>query len=239
MALQSWRQEISECFSNETCKKRIFKKIKSAAADLGFERCAYTLYIPVPISRPQVYQVDDFPEEWQKRYSLADYHHIDPSVAHCRKSERPVVWNDELFASAPELWREAQSHGLKVGWSQANQNTGSLRGVLTLVRSSVPLAEAELKVSEPLMSFLASASYEAMGRAMKALHGTHQKAFLTSRELETLKWTADGKTMGDIAQILDVSENTVRFHLKNATAKLQSPNKTAAAVKAALLGWLD
>ncbi|GKS91112.1 autoinducer binding domain-containing protein [Acidovorax sp. SUPP2539] len=239
MAAQSWQREVSECFSNETCKNRIFSKIKSAATELGFERCAYTLYIPVPISRPQVVQVDDFPEAWQRRYSVAEYHHIDPTVAHCRKSERPVVWSDELFASAPELWREAQSHGLKVGWSQANQSVGSLRGVLTLVRSRVPLAEEELKANEPRMSFLASASYEAMGRAMKALHGTRQKAFLTPRELEALKWTADGKTMADIAQILDVSENTVRFHLKNATAKLQTPNKTAAAVKAALLGWLD
>jgi len=238
MGLHTWQREISERFSSETCKQRIFKKISSAAMDLGFERCAYTLYIPVPVSRPQIYRVDDFPEEWQRRYSYAGYHQIDPCVAHCRKSERPVVWSDELFAPAPQLWQEAQSFGLRVGWSQANQHSSGLRGVLTLVRSSVPLAEAELKASEPRMSYLASASYEAMGRAIKAIHGTDRKSFLTLREVEILKWTADGKTTGDIAQILEVSENTVKFHLKNATAKLQSPNKTAAVVKAAVLGWL-
>ena len=61
---------------------------------------------------------------------------------------------------------------------------------------------------------------------------------LTAREIEVLKWTADGKTYADISTLLDVSENTVNFHVKNAVIKLQTTNKTAATVRAAMLGLL-
>jgi len=62
---------------------------------------------------------------------------------------------------------------------------------------------------------------------------------LTAREVEVLKWTADGKTSGEVSEILCVSENTVNFHVKNAVAKLRTANKTAAVVKAAMLGLLN
>ena len=61
---------------------------------------------------------------------------------------------------------------------------------------------------------------------------------LTSREKEVLCWTAEGKTAYEIAHILNVSERTVNFHINNAIAKLETSNKTQAAVKATALGML-
>jgi len=61
---------------------------------------------------------------------------------------------------------------------------------------------------------------------------------LTSREIEVLKWTADGKSSQDIADILTLSKNTVDFHIKNTVQKLNVPNKTAAVVQAVLLGLI-
>ena len=54
-----------------------------------------------------------------------------------------------------------------------------------------------------------------------------------------LRWTGDGKTSSDIADILTISDNTVNFHIKNAIKKMGANNKTAAAVKAALSGLLN
>jgi DNA-binding CsgD family transcriptional regulator len=61
---------------------------------------------------------------------------------------------------------------------------------------------------------------------------------LTAREVEVLKWTGDGKSSQDIADILILSRNTVEYHVKNAVHKLGVANKTAAVVRAALLGFL-
>jgi LuxR family transcriptional regulator len=55
---------------------------------------------------------------------------------------------------------------------------------------------------------------------------------LTHREIETLKWSAVGKTAADIAMILRIKERTVHFHIASAVQKLGVPNKTAAVVQA-------
>ena len=62
---------------------------------------------------------------------------------------------------------------------------------------------------------------------------------LTKREVEILRWTAQGKSSEEIASVLHLSINTINYHIKKSIAKLEAPNKTAAAVKAAVLGLLN
>ena len=62
---------------------------------------------------------------------------------------------------------------------------------------------------------------------------------LTKREVEILRWTAQGKSSEEIANLLHLSVNTISYHIKKSIAKLDAPNKTAAAVKAAVLGLLN
>jgi DNA-binding CsgD family transcriptional regulator len=59
---------------------------------------------------------------------------------------------------------------------------------------------------------------------------------LTLREIEVLKWSAEGKTAGDIAMILCLKERTIHFHIASAIQKMGVCNKTAAVVQAALHG---
>ena len=56
---------------------------------------------------------------------------------------------------------------------------------------------------------------------------------LNDREVETLTWAARGKTSAEIAEILGITKRTVDFHVDNARAKLGSPTRTAAVIKAA------
>jgi DNA-binding CsgD family transcriptional regulator len=55
---------------------------------------------------------------------------------------------------------------------------------------------------------------------------------LTTREQEVLTWVAQGKTNGEIAQILWVTPSTVRKHLEHVYAKLGVSTRTAAAAQA-------
>ncbi len=61
---------------------------------------------------------------------------------------------------------------------------------------------------------------------------------LSSREVAVLRWTAEGKTSSETSEILGISERTVNFHINNAVTKLNATHKTAAAIRAALLGML-
>lgn len=59
-----------------------------------------------------------------------------------------------------------------------------------------------------------------------------EKSLLSDRELEVLRLVADGRPNREIAGLLSVSDNTVKFHLKNIMQKLNVSNR-AEAVKVA------
>jgi DNA-binding NarL/FixJ family response regulator len=62
---------------------------------------------------------------------------------------------------------------------------------------------------------------------------------LTGREREILIWVKEGKSTWDIASILGISENTVRFHLKNIFQKLNASSRTQAIAVALENGIID
>lgn len=55
---------------------------------------------------------------------------------------------------------------------------------------------------------------------------------LTNREAEVLLWVAQGKSNGDVAGILGMSEKTVKQHMGNIFGKLGVENRNAAAMAA-------
>lgn len=61
---------------------------------------------------------------------------------------------------------------------------------------------------------------------------------LTPRELDCLNWTAEGKTSGEIAIILGISEHTVTHYLGLAAHKLNSNTRPQAIAKALRLGLI-
>jgi DNA-binding CsgD family transcriptional regulator len=65
-----------------------------------------------------------------------------------------------------------------------------------------------------------------------------QSLALTDRELECLKWSAEGKTYEDTGTLLGISARTVRFFLENARHKLGSLNTTHAVASAMLRGLI-
>lgn len=78
-------------------------------------------------------------------------------------------------------------------------------------------------------------SYARLLHASVSLHLTPN---LTRREVECLRWASRGKTNEEIALILDVTRSTVRFHIRNASEKLDAVNRDQTVYKAAQLGYL-
>ena len=65
-----------------------------------------------------------------------------------------------------------------------------------------------------------------------------ERPALTPRELETLRWTMEGKTAWEVGALLGISERTVVFHANNAMHKLGSATKQQAVLKALRLGLI-
>lgn len=54
---------------------------------------------------------------------------------------------------------------------------------------------------------------------------------LTAREIDVLRLMAEGRTNGDIARLLFISEGTVKFHVKNILRKMQASNRADASAR--------
>lgn len=234
----NWQDGHTQALITATTEAEFMEALSKAAREFGFEYCAYGIRMPLPLTNPKVVMVNNYSPEWQKRYSDRNYFAVDPTVAHGIRSVLPLVWSEELFSSQRELWEDARAAGLKVGWAQSSYNAQGAVGMLTLARSDDALSANELRKNSAQMTVLAQLAHAGMNELISNRRNSNQSAELTAREIEVLRWTGDGKTSGEVGQIMGISERTVNFHINNSLEKLGAVNKTAAVIKAAMLGLL-
>jgi DNA-binding CsgD family transcriptional regulator len=236
--MNEWTQDVLARLSEASEPHQVLEQISVAARHLGFEHCAYGLRVLVPFTRHKTSMLSTYDERWNFRYLDAGYLDVDPTVAHGVRSGIPVVWSDEIFRGAPQMWDEARSFDLRVGWAQSVFEADARVGMLSLARSRESLTTAEMRAKDPLLQWLVITAH----RAFCPLLGQSPLAGLpqpTRRQVEVLRWTADGKTSDEIASILSISKPTVDFHVRNAMANLGVNNKNAAVARASRLGLLN
>jgi DNA-binding NarL/FixJ family response regulator len=77
------------------------------------------------------------------------------------------------------------------------------------------------------------------GVADQAAQPREDEVRLTKRELELLHLVAEGFSNKAIGQQLSVSENTVKYHMRNILQKMQVQNRAEAVHVAMQSGWIS
>lgn len=230
-----WRENLLNALSPTQDINQVFDVITHAAQDLGFEYCAFGLRLPLPLSNPKVVLLNNYQQQWRDRYEQAQYMTVDPTVAHGMVSIRAMTWDEIDYKNQADFWEEAASFGLVTGWSQSCYGPTGIGGLLTLARSGEPITETELDAKSGQLNLLNQVSFEHLSRIYMENYLPETRVGLTPKEREVLRWTADGKTSGQIAEIMRIAERTVNFHVNNLLTKLNAANKTAAVIKAVML----
>lgn len=208
---------------------------QAVCIDLGFECYLFGGYFPLVEG---VVVASTYPDEWRALYDEQGYVAIDPIVKHCWSDSSALAWHEIQYSDgkAGELekkfMQDAHSYGLCSGITIPVHGSGSESCMLSLASSVAPEElqthdEAGLHmivhaVHDVTKHLLANSDAETVTNAES----------LSPREIECLSWTAKGKTSWAISRILNVSENTVIFHLRNAIKKLQVTNRSQAVAKA-------
>lgn len=236
--MYAWQEDDIQSLLAVPDEDELFARLTRAAQELGFEYCAYGLRMPLPLSNPRVAMFNNYPRAWQERYQACGYVAVDPTVRHGMRSSLPVIWSDDVFATTPQLWDEARQFGLRVGWALAYRDASGIRSLMTLSRGQGEITPQELEANLPRLYWLTQVGHMGMAQLVAPRLMPEIGVRLSDREAEVLRWTVDGKTSSDVAEILGISERTVNFHINNAMAKLGATNKTAATIRAAMLGLL-
>lgn len=237
--MKVWQENQLQTLMTNQSDHQLFQAICERSKELGFDYCAYGLRMPLPLIEPKVFMLNNYPEGWRKQYQANNYLAIDPTVQHAMHSLLPLIWTDDVFVQARSLWEEAHSFGLCFGWAQSIRDFNGVVSMLTLARSNEPISETELNTKRIEIAWLTQIAHEGMSKCLKVSQLVPEaSAKLSKREIEVLQWTAVGKTSGEISDILNIAERTVNFHINNTITKLNTTNKTAAAIKASILGLL-
>lgn len=232
----NWRNTRVPKLEGEDEITSVFEMVVNHTYELGFQFCSFTMSSQSPNNKTEPVHFNNYPTEWNTLYKQAHFFDVDPVVVHCKRCVLPLVWDEKAFRATPSLWDLAKSFGVNLGWSQSVHDFQGFFSILTLLRSEGDVSPQEL--------------YEKAGQVLWMCHAMHavvaqkyadkpapQPAYkLSPREAEILRWSGMGKTAGDIATILCLSERTVGFHLKNSFIKLGVNNKIAAVLTASKAG---
>ncbi|AIY41826.1 transcriptional regulator RhlR [Collimonas arenae] len=236
--MHDWQEQQMQSLLSAKTAPILFNSLSGVVKQLGFDFCAYDMRLPWPVAQPKVVSLNNYPSSWRQRYNQELYEKVDPTVHHGRHSSLPMIWSDQNIASNRSFWEDARSHGLHAGWAQSRHDAKGICGLLNLSRSDDHVSRKELREISHRLSWLVDVAHEGLSSLLIEKHMPEADTQLTTREIEVLRWTADGKTSSEVSEIMHISDRTVNFHISNTLKKLNATNKTAAAIKAAMLGIL-
>ena len=216
----------------------------SIAGQLGFEHFIYGVQVNTSLTRPYQFVLNGYPKEWRARYVEQNYQEVDPTYHHCivRKQIIPVIWDSRVFKGDKEskMRSESREFGLLCGASFAVHGGHGEAAMLSLATS-----QDSCRVKQHIVSIIGKSQllacylHEATQRIVLSKGPLPlTKMELTLRERECLLWAAEGKTGGEIADILKITERTVTFHLQNAGNKMGASNRQHAIARALSMGLI-
>jgi LuxR family transcriptional activator of rhlAB and lasB len=204
---------------------------------IGFDFFVYAVCEAVPFTRPKMHVFSNYPTPWLQRYKESNYAVADPTIRHCRCSNEPLRWSQELFDGCPQLWSDANDHQLRIGVTQPSCKVGGGIALLSLSRTNKTIDDTEFETLKPIIKAFTETVCSWIFKLDETLN-TPLDIELRQKEKEVLRWAADGKTSEEIGRILNVTADTVNFHLRNVQNKLGACNRVQAVTYAVAQGYL-
>lgn len=181
-----------------------------------------------------------FPAGFIEHYTEQDYIKVDPSIRHVRTALFPFRWHKEAPFDPERDPRAVQA-------VRACREAGLSDGIVIPVNSrrlgrlgQIWFGGAEFHLADNEWPALHLAAQYAFDRIMQidgSIVGNANP--LSEREREVLTLAANFLTTDQIAERLNISERTVRWHVGNSIRKLDAINRTQAVSLARRHGFIE
>ena len=179
----------------------------------------------------------NFPDEYIQALQQADGLTGSPIIAKWMREQQPVLfepWYEEIVKSAPPGWLDNfHRFGLvniaAYGICDFDNHTASYFSFSCIPGSLHHRHAFLLKLLVPHMH--AALTRVVSSPRFKKRTSTQQTK-LTKREKEILQWMSSGKSNWEIAQVIGLSESTVKNHVHHILGKLHAASRAQAVAKA-------
>jgi len=183
----------------------------------------------------------NYPPNYFEEIANTDGRVDSPLMKKWRASQEPVVFqsgrDDQAFpADWVGIFNKYQLHNTVAhGVLDVHRTIGTY-----FIFSRIPgeVGEREIFLLKMITPHLHLALVRALTTMEEFTRLSAPSEALSDRQKEILRWVNEGKTNWEIAQILEMTEKNVKYHIEQIFAKLQVRNRTQAVAKAMLLGLL-
>ncbi|MFA5952653.1 MAG: LuxR family transcriptional regulator [Hyphomicrobium sp.] len=222
-----------------------FSHLEGALAKLGFDRIVYSLITDHPRLRKKRQHgiVRNYPEDWMSHYFSRGYVDVDPVISVIKQRAGAFAWEQlERVGGRPlsnketVLMHEAREARLLDGIGISFHNpTGEIVGM------GVASSSGKTECSRNTISLiqLLCTQFNQVFQDIETESTAHEQLVtLSRREREILTWLAVGKSRSVTADIVGISEHTVKTYLQRVFAKLGTCTTQEAVVRAIRLGLI-
>jgi len=226
-----------------SCRNRdeFQREVVGFAKWLGFDTVAATVVIDHFLGDAEFIAVDNTPEAYREAFEKPENWHRDPVAQHCKRRSVPIIWDQATYVAEGQgdRWEEQARFGYRSGIALALHMPEGRHFMLGVDRDQpVPSDPVELTRLVADLQLFAVHAHESASRILVPAPTEPGVPSLTPRELETLRWTMEGKTAWEVGALLGISERTAVLHVNNAMHKLGCVNKHQAVLKALRLGLI-
>lgn len=231
-------QDVAEASDVQTFETRLVR----FAHELGFGIISGALVVEHTAGRVSTFHLGNTPDAFKNSFASTKVGKRDPVMRRLKRLSAPFVYDQSLYVNeeAGDLWEMQALFGYKTGIAMALHLPGGKHFVMGVDRDQ-PLPGDDAVVTRMMadLQLLAVHAQETAVRllAPKSLEMQYLPG-LTEREIEILKWTAEGKSAWSVGQILSISEHAVKYHIKKILVKLGVASKHQASAKAKALGLI-
>lgn len=183
-------------------------------------------YLSLPRNRDATpLLISTYPSCWTTHYLQHHYERVDPVVARVLRQPQPFEWGFDVGLSTHsepvrELFEEAARFGIRYGFTiPIHGNNGAIAAVTFATDERRAHFERSINEHAEVLQLMAI-YFHAHVRRKLPVDDLIKGVALSPRELQCLKWAAQGKSAWETGQILGISRHTVAFHLDNAKRKL-------------------
>ncbi len=208
---------------------------------LGFETVSATVVIDHLLGEAEFITVDNTPQAYRDAFQNQQNWRVDPVMQHCKRQSMPIIWSQKTYVAQGlgDKWEEQARFGYRNGIALALHMPEGRHFFLGVDRDQpVPMHAGELTRVVADLQLFAVHAQEAALRILAPGAAEPGGPSLTPRELETLRWTMEGRTAREVGDVLGISERTAALHVNNAAHKLGCINKHQAVLKALRLGLI-
>jgi len=197
----------------------------------GFEHIGIgPLLNPATLNAPiSSFGATDFPEEYLQLWFDKNFIMIDPITRYGIAARNAFTWQN-AYDRADKVGRRVLDTGrdfaLDKGMAVPVAIPGMPTGLITLSHADPRFSQADIAAIE----IVAIHAYTRLLDLVDAVPEA-KPYILTARETEVMHYIAAGKTNWETSEILGVSEDTIKAHMKSIMLKTQSANRAHSVMK--------